>query len=147
MQAGNWEGYGRLRRVALRRLHRHRRGVARCHGNGEGLLECRGMEDALSAYLDEPENSKHIFPMPDPTLKGRNIVTASVDPKVAMAMVLRQSRLESKLTQRQVADKLGMKHIFQYQKLESGKTANPELATLVKLKGVFPNLSVDAVLY
>ena len=85
--------------------------------------------------------------MPDPTLKGRNIVTASVEPKVAMAMVLRQSRLESKLTQRQVADKLGMKHIFQYQKLESGKTANPELATLAKLKGVFPNLSVDAVLY
>lgn len=105
------------------------------------------MEDALSIFLDEPENSKSNFPLPDPTLKGRNIVTASVDPKVAMAMVLRQSRLQSKLTQRQVADKLGMKHIFQYQKLESGKTANPELATLAKLKGVFPNLSVDAVLY
>ena len=105
------------------------------------------MEDALSIFLDEPENSKSNFPLPDPTLKGRNIVTASVDPKVAMAMVLRQSRLQSKLTQRQVADKLGMKHIFQYQKLESGKTANPELATLAKLKCVFPNLSVDAVLY
>ncbi|MEO6096693.1 MAG: helix-turn-helix transcriptional regulator [Fibrobacteria bacterium] len=104
------------------------------------------MDDALSAYLDEPEGSKHIFPMPDPSLKGRNIVTASVDTKTAMAMVLRQSRLQMKLTQRQVADKLGMKHIFQYQKLESGKTANPELATLSKLKTVFPNLSVDSVL-
>ena len=105
------------------------------------------MEDALSAYLDEPENSNHIFSMPDPALKGRNIVAISVDPKVAMAMVIRQSRLERKLTQRQVADKLGMKHVFQYQKLESGRTANPELATLAKLKGVFPNLSIDAVLY
>jgi antitoxin HicB len=105
------------------------------------------MEDALSAYLDEPEGSKHIFPMPEPALKGRNIVTATVDTKTAMAMVLRQSRLQMKLTQRQVADKLGMKHIFQYQKLESGRTANPELATLAKLKTVFPNLSVDAVLY
>ncbi len=104
------------------------------------------MEDALSAYLFEPESSKHIFPMPDLTLKGRNIVTASVDAKTAMAMVLRQSRLQMKLTQRQVATKLGMKHIFQYQKLESGKTANPELATLAKLKLVFPNLSVDSVL-
>ncbi len=105
------------------------------------------MEDALAAYLNEPENSKHIFPMPDPAIKGRNIIAVSVEAQVAMAMVVRQSRLERKLTQRQVADKLGMKHIFQYQKLESGKTANPELATLVKLKGVFPNLSVDSVLF
>jgi antitoxin HicB len=119
-----------------------------CLTQGENREHLRlMMEDALSAYLDEPENSKHIFPMPDPALKGRNIVTVSVDPKVAMAMVIRQSRLERKLTQRQVADKLGMRHIFQYQKLESGRTANPELATLAKLKGVFPNLSVDAVLY
>lgn len=36
---------------------------------------------------------------------------------------------------------------FLNQKLESGKTANPEPATLAKLKTVFPDLSVDAVLY
>jgi antitoxin HicB len=115
-------------------------------GDSQGHLHLM-MEDALAAYLNEPENSKHIFPMPDPTLKGRNIVAVSVDPQVAMAMVVRQSRLERKWTQRQVADKLGMKHIYQYQKLESGKTANPELATLVKLKAVFPDLSMDSVLF
>ncbi|MDB5047994.1 MAG: hypothetical protein JWO30_1065 [Fibrobacteres bacterium] len=104
------------------------------------------MTDAVSAYLEEPESSKHVFPMPDPTLKGRNIVAVPVDPKIAMAMVVRQSRLERSLTQRQVADKLGMKHISQYQKLESGKTANPELTTLVKLKNLYPNLSIDSVL-
>ena len=114
-------------------------------GDGRDHLQLM-MEDALAAYLHEPESSKHIFPMPNPVLKGRNIVTARVDPKVALAMVLRQSRLQMKLTQRQVADRLGIKHIFQYQKLESAKTANPELATLAKLKSVFPNLSVDFVL-
>ncbi|HKP94523.1 MAG TPA: helix-turn-helix domain-containing protein [Fibrobacteria bacterium] len=104
------------------------------------------MADVVSAYLDEPESSTHMFPMPNPALKGRNIVEVPVDPKIAMAMMVRQSRLERSLTQRQVADKLGMKHISQYQKLESGKTANPELLTLVKLKGLYPDLSVDAVL-
>jgi antitoxin HicB len=119
-----------------------------CLTQGENMEHLKlMMEDVLIAFLNEPEDSKHIFPMPNPILKGRNIVAVSVEPKIAMAMVLRQSRLQMKLTQRQVADKLGMKHIFQYQKLESGKTANPELATLAKLKRVFPNLSVDSVLY
>ena len=104
------------------------------------------MQEALNLYLDEPESSTILFPMPDPTLKGRNIVEVPVQTGVAMAMVLRQSRVERRMTQRQVADKLGMKHVWQYQKLESGKTANPELKTLVKLKSVFPNLSVDAIL-
>jgi antitoxin HicB len=104
------------------------------------------MLEVLSLYLDEPETSTILFPMPDPSLKGRNIVEVPVQTSVAMAMVLRQSRVERRMTQRQVADKLGMKHIWQYQKLESGRFANPELKTLVKLKTLFPNLSVDAIL-
>jgi hypothetical protein len=39
-----------------------------------------------------------------------------------------------------------MKHLYQYQKLESSKTSNPELGTLVKLKKLFPDLSVDLAL-
>ncbi len=87
-----------------------------------------------------------VFPSPDASLKGRNIVEVPVDTSVAMAMVIRQSRLERRLTQRQAADRLGMKHVYQYQKLERGRTANPELRTLAKLKTLYPNLSVDAIL-
>ena len=41
---------------------------------------------------------------------------------------------------------MGIRYVSQYQKLESGKTANAELGTLAKLKKVFPAFSVDAVL-
>jgi DNA-binding XRE family transcriptional regulator len=83
---------------------------------------------------------------PDPKAKGRNIVEVSPDPRIALAFLIRKERREAKMTQREAADRLGIKHISQYQKLESGKTANAELSTLAKQKAVFPSLSVDAVL-
>lgn len=104
------------------------------------------MREALDGVLDEPEDSTWIPPMPDPTIKGRNIVEVEVDPQIALAMMLRVNRLKRGMTQRQAAEKLGIRHVSQYQRLESGKTANPELGTLVKLKRLFPELSVDAVL-
>jgi antitoxin HicB len=106
----------------------------------------KNMFEALNAVLDEPLESNWMPPLPNPSLKGRNIVEVPVEPHIALAMLVRQHRLKNKLTQKQAAAKLGMKHVYQYQKLESGKTANPELGTLVKLKGLFPNLSVDAAL-
>lgn len=118
-----------------------------CITQGEGQQHLNEMMlEALSLFLDEPEDSTIIFPMPDPSIKGRNIVAVPVDTSVALAMVVRQSRLERRMTQRQVADKLGMKHIYQYQKLERGRTANPELRTLAKLKSLYPKMSVDAIL-
>lgn len=49
------------------------------------------------------------------------------------------------MTQREAAKLLGMKNIYSYQRLESGKTANPELLTLVKIKKVFPEIDLDDV--
>ena len=115
---------------------------------GDTLKELTfNMQEVLELCLEEPdEKSTFIPPMPDPSLKGRNIVEVSPDPKIALAALIRKERIEAKLSQRQVAEKMGIKHISQYQKLESGKTANPELGTLAKLKRVFPGLSVDLVL-
>lgn len=104
------------------------------------------MQEALNAVLDEPSDSDWIPPLPNPKLKGRNVVEVLVDPMIAMATTIRLHRLKGKLTQKQAAEKLGMKHVYQYQKLESGKTANPELRTLARLKALFPSLSIDAVL-
>jgi len=104
------------------------------------------MHEALNGVLDEPEDSTWIPPMPDPTIKGRNIVEVEVDPKIAMAMMIRVSRLKHGLTQREAARRMGIANVSQYQRLESGKTANPELGTLVKIKKLFPEFSVDFVL-
>jgi len=106
----------------------------------------KNMREVLNAVLDEYPDSNWIPPLPNPAIKGRNIVEVPVEPKIALATLVRLSRLRSKLTQKQAATMLGMKHVFQYQKLESGKTANPELGTLVKLKALYPEFSVDAAL-
>ena len=105
------------------------------------------MKEVLELCLEEP-NDKSIFipPMPNSQLKGRNIVEVSLDPRIALAAMIRKERIEAKLTQRQTAEKLGIKYVSQYQKLESGKTANAELGTLYKLKKLFPAISMDEVL-
>lgn len=50
-----------------------------------------------------------------------------------------------RMTQKEAARLLGMKNIYSYQRLESGKTANPELLTLVRIKQVFPEIDLDDV--
>jgi antitoxin HicB len=49
------------------------------------------------------------------------------------------------MNQKEAARLLGMKNIYSYQRLESGKTANPELLTLVRIKQVFPEIDLDDV--
>ena len=104
------------------------------------------MAEALNLYLDEEADSDLIFPDPNPGLKGRNVVKVAVEPKIAIAMLVRQARARRKLTQKQAAEKLGMKNVYSYQRLESSKTANPEFTTLLRLKAAFPEFSVDAAM-
>lgn len=111
----------------------------------ESALETN-MEEALNLFLDEPENSRTVFPLPKKSLKGRNIVEVSVAPRVALAFVLRKLRLERKLTQTQAAKLLGMKGLYSYQRLESSKTANPEFETIVRIKKAFPELKLDELI-
>jgi antitoxin HicB len=103
------------------------------------------MKEALHLYLDEPD-TKRVFPSPDPSLKGRKVVEVAVDAQVAWAISLRNARLNRGMTQREVAKSLKMKSVFAYQKMESSKTANPELATIIKIKQVFPELKLDELL-
>jgi antitoxin HicB len=102
------------------------------------------MQDVLNLYLDEPLDSKMIFPLPK-SHSGPRIVEVSVRPRVAFAFLLRRARLRHHYSQRQVADLLGFKNISAYQKLEKSKTANPGLETLVNVKRVFPELRIDDI--
>jgi predicted RNase H-like HicB family nuclease/DNA-binding XRE family transcriptional regulator len=111
---------------------------------GETMEELRTMIlDALDLALDEPMDSDWIPPDPDPTLRGRNIIEVQVSPKIAMASTVRVTRLKAGLTQKQVAEKMGIKTLSTYQKLEASKTANPEWLTLVRLKAALPAFPLD----
>jgi antitoxin HicB len=111
---------------------------------GDTLTELkRNLQEALDLALDEPMDSDWIPPEPDPFLRGRNILEIQVDPKIAMASLVRITRLRSGMTQKQVAVKMGIKTLSTYQKLESSKTANPEWLTIVRLKHALPGFPLE----
>ena|SRR3989338_5059304 len=137
------------------RIHKEKGGywaegveIGWAHTQGDTLEELRGnMKEVLELCLEEADRgSSFVPPMPDPSVRGRNIAEVTPDPNIAMAVLLRRSRIKSRMSQRQTALKLGIKHLSQYQRLEKGETANPELRTLANLRKLFPKFSVDAVL-
>lgn len=99
------------------------------------------MHEALNLYLDEPEDSRVLFPLPRKRVFGKNIVPVEVDPQIALAFLLRRERLKKKWTQVVVARLLGIP-LYSYQRLENAKTANPEWKTLTKLLRLFPGLDI-----
>ena len=105
----------------------------------------KNMEEALNLFLAEPPDSKLLFPLPKKRVKG-NRAEVRVAPNVALALMLRHIRLERKLTQSEAAKLIGCKGLYSYQRLESGKTANPEFKTLTKIKEAFPELSIDELI-
>jgi antitoxin HicB len=118
-----------------------------CYTQGvsmEGLQ--KNMKEALNLFLDEPAESKLVLPLPKQMVKGKNIVRISVEPRIALAFCLRQLRLSHHMTQKEVANKMGFKNLYSYQRLESSKTANPEFSTLLQIKKVFPEFDVDELL-
>lgn len=105
------------------------------------------MRDALNLFLSEPEVSNVIFPLPSSKIKSKkDIVVVPVPTKTAIAFYLRRYRLLHNFSQSQMSKKLNMNNLYTYQKLESPKTANPELLTLAKIKDAFPDFKVDEVL-
>ena len=117
-----------------------------CFTQGKTLDELKAnMREALNLHLDEPSNSKANFHPPKRNVKGRNIIQIPVDPKIAFALRLRLYRAAHGLTQKETAKRLGFKNLFSYQRLESSKTANPELLTLAKIKELFPEFDLDEV--
>ena len=118
-----------------------------CLTQGDSKTELRhNMKEALNLYLSEPTNSKATFPLPKKRFSGRNIVEVSVEPKVALAFLLRKTRLGHGLTQSQAAKRLGLSGLYSYQRLENYKTANPEFETIVRIKKAFPELDIDEML-
>jgi len=116
-----------------------------CHTQADTENELyKYMEEALDLYLDEPEGSERIAPLPKEKIKGKNIVKISVDPKIAFGLYMKHLRKKHKFTQKQLADMLGMKNIYSYQRLE--KKSNPSLVLLEKVKRIYPEFKIDKIL-
>lgn len=102
------------------------------------------MREALNLYLEEPASSKVVFPSPAAVWGGADVVPVEVDPGVAFAVQLRQIRIRNRLTQKEAARQLRMPNIYSYQRLE--RKSNPSLSTLMRVKKLFPDFSIDMVI-
>jgi len=104
-------------------------------------IQCK---EALNLYLEEPKDSKMVFPLPNESLDSdKTLIKAEVDPEIALAVLLRFYRFNSKLTQKQMAEMLGMKNLYSYQRLE--KRSNPTLSIIKKIHTVFPEIRIEKI--
>ena len=66
---------------------------------------------------------------------------AFLDPALRLAVQIKIARMKRGFTQAQMAKKMGI-GLLPYQRLESGVN-NPTLKTILKVKEVFPEISID----
>lgn len=104
----------------------------------------KSCEKALNLYLEEPKDSKVVFPLPNEKLDtDSSVLSVSVDPEIALAVMLRYYRSSSRITQKQMAEMLGMKNVYSYQRLE--KRSNPTLSIIRKIHAVFPEIRIEKI--
>ena len=116
-----------------------------CQTQADSLSELNSnMVEALNLFLSENEGSQLIFSQPKKFV-GKSIVAIEVDPAVALALMIRRTRLKKKLTQTQMKDFLGIKTLSNYQRLEDPKRANPEFRTLIMLNQQIPELKIENI--
>lgn len=105
----------------------------------------KNCEEALNLMLEEPVDSQVEFKLPEKKYdKKTNTIQVPVYPEVAFGMLLRMYRLKHNMTQKQAAERLGMKNVYSYQRLE--KKSNPTLSMLKKVTDIFPDIKIDLIL-
>ncbi|MCD4796783.1 MAG: type II toxin-antitoxin system HicB family antitoxin [Candidatus Cloacimonetes bacterium] len=117
-----------------------------CQTQADSIKELKeNMHQALNLYLSEQDDSTVIYDLPQKNLATQNVYQINVEPKIALSFLLRRYRLLHNLTQKQAAEKIGMKNLWSYQKFEKPASANPTLSMLTKFKEVFPDLNLDYI--
>jgi len=103
------------------------------------------LAEALNLYLEESRDSEVHGTLPsNDVILDSAYLSIPVDPEIAFGLLLRAARQAAKLTQKQVAERLGMKNLYSYQRLE--RRSNPTLSLLKKIKQIFPQISLDQML-
>lgn len=104
-----------------------------CLTQGENLEEAKWMaQDALSLYLESLDSRKIYIPEPS-NIQGDDIIYISPRLNVSFAITIKHQREKLGLTQKQVAEKAGIKWAF-YQRIENPRRSNPTLATIEKVQ-------------
>ncbi|MES2528867.1 MAG: type II toxin-antitoxin system HicB family antitoxin [Bdellovibrionota bacterium] len=112
---------------------------------GETIEELsQNAHEALNLLLDEPENSKILFPLPAKKIKSvKKIIQVKVDTSIGFAFLMRRTRIKKGLSQQQMKKILNFKTLFSYQKLEKAKYANPTLKSLTHIKECLPDFPLQ----
>jgi antitoxin HicB len=107
-----------------------------CFSSGSSLLEARKKaEEALDSYLESLDSRS--VDIPEPLLRtGEDVHMISPSLKVGFAITLKQERNKQGLTQKEVAERMGVKWSA-YQRIENPRKTNPTLSTIAKLQEVF----------
>lgn len=119
--------------------------IPSCSTQGDTLEELStNAHEALNLHLDEPDNSKVIFPLPNKrTKKVKNVIPVKVEPGIAFAFLMRRTRLKKGFTQQEMKTILKFQTLFSYQKLEKAKYANPTLKSLEHIKDCLPEFPMQ----
>lgn len=104
----------------------------------EATGEDRG--DGYFVLLD-PRKREIGFAISDASLRISEI--SALDPLLRFAITIRIARMKRGLTQTQMAGMMGVA-LLQYQRLETGDN-NPTLRTILRLRKLLPEVSVDKV--
>lgn len=103
----------------------------------------KNMQEALNLYIQEPEDSNDLAPLPKKRVKKTpSIHEVSVSTEIAFPFMVRYHRIKNGITQEEAAKKMGFNHTNSYQRLERTK-CNPSLKIMERIKGIFPEFSVD----
>lgn len=134
------------------KIHKEKKGywaecleIPGCSTQGDTLDELRkNASEALNLTLDEPVDSKIIYPLPlEVNETKRSVMEVRVDPSIAFAFLMRRVRLQKGLTQQQMKTLLEFKTLFSYQKLEKSRYANPTLKSLDSIKSHLPEFPIQ----
>jgi antitoxin HicB len=103
---------------------------------GDTLDEAKTMAaEAVSGLLESYLEHGDKFKIPKGGASG-DWHGIEIEPGLAFALWLRNTRVSHNMTLAEVAEKMGVKYQV-YQKLENPRTANPTLKTLKKLEAIF----------
>ena len=107
-----------------------------CYSSGVSLEEAQeNAEVALNSYLECLDSRRLTIPEPTTrTSDGFYMISPSLN--VSFAITLKQEREKQGLTQKDVAERMGVKWSA-YQRIENPRKTNPTLATIAKLQKVF----------
>jgi len=107
-----------------------------CLTYGKSLDEAKVMAaEAISGLLESYLEHGDKFTIPKEKY-AQGWYNIEIEPGMAFALWLRNTRISNNMTLAEIADKMGIKYQV-YQKLENPQTANPTLKTLKKLEAIF----------